>query len=321
LLLIESPYSDNIISSSETSNSILPSPTLPLEFANDLLGEKSDLDFKSEASLNVEDLGTFDDWWAWDGVEETPPALPSKLFPDLDDIKPTLSEMGQVKNRSKIRSISNSPLESTIDAKPPVFGDILMKEEPFFERPSGLSPSTTLEPPQENLYSTPLSWSPPSRTTKLDAQQFNFRSTLSLDEQAMLIAQAMPFQSQKLFNYPSSPSSASSPEPCRKNSKKRNSNTTAYGSEDDDFTQPPASTRNRYSKKTSHNVIEKRYRTNLNDKIACLRDSVPSLRFAMKKKEEGEEGEEDLQGLQSARKLDKVKTPPFPAKGCLPEKA
>jgi len=31
-------------------------------------------------------------------------------------------------------------------------------------------------------------------------------------------------------------------------------------------------------KKTSHNVIEKRYRNNLNDKIAELRDSVPSLR-------------------------------------------
>lgn len=31
-------------------------------------------------------------------------------------------------------------------------------------------------------------------------------------------------------------------------------------------------------KKTAHNMIEKRYRTNLNDKIAALRDSVPALR-------------------------------------------
>ena len=31
-------------------------------------------------------------------------------------------------------------------------------------------------------------------------------------------------------------------------------------------------------KTKSHNVVEKRYRTNLNDKIAALRDSVPSLR-------------------------------------------
>ena len=31
-------------------------------------------------------------------------------------------------------------------------------------------------------------------------------------------------------------------------------------------------------KKTSHNVIEKRYRNNLNDKIVELRNSVPALR-------------------------------------------
>ena len=31
-------------------------------------------------------------------------------------------------------------------------------------------------------------------------------------------------------------------------------------------------------KKTSHNVIEKRYRSNLNDKIAALRESIPALR-------------------------------------------
>jgi hypothetical protein len=31
------------------------------------------------------------------------------------------------------------------------------------------------------------------------------------------------------------------------------------------------------SKKNAHNIIEKRYRTNLNDKTAALRDSIPSL--------------------------------------------
>ncbi|RKF73042.1 hypothetical protein GcM1_246210 [Golovinomyces cichoracearum] len=35
-------------------------------------------------------------------------------------------------------------------------------------------------------------------------------------------------------------------------------------------------------KKTAHNMIEKRYRTNLNDKIAALRDAVPSLRVAVR---------------------------------------
>lgn len=40
--------------------------------------------------------------------------------------------------------------------------------------------------------------------------------------------------------------------------------------------------RTRTPKKTAHNMIEKRYRTNLNDKIAALRDAVPSLRVAIR---------------------------------------
>lgn len=56
-------------------------------------------------------------------------------------------------------------------------------------------------------------------------------------------------------------------------------------------------------KKTSHNVIEKRYRNNLNDKILELRDSVPSLR-AMTKSSEGPDSE-DLEGLAPAHKLNK----------------
>ncbi|KAH7040274.1 uncharacterized protein B0I36DRAFT_371026 [Microdochium trichocladiopsis] len=61
-------------------------------------------------------------------------------------------------------------------------------------------------------------------------------------------------------------------------------------------------------KKTAHNMIEKRYRTNLNDKIAALRDSVPSLRI-MSKSARGEdttEDREELQGLTPAHKLNKA---------------
>ena len=61
-------------------------------------------------------------------------------------------------------------------------------------------------------------------------------------------------------------------------------------------------------KKTAHNMIEKRYRTNLNDKIAALRDSVPSLRI-MSKSARGEDtadDREELQGLTPAHKLNKA---------------
>lgn len=61
-------------------------------------------------------------------------------------------------------------------------------------------------------------------------------------------------------------------------------------------------------KKTAHNMIEKRYRTNLNDKIAALRESVPSLRI-MSKSSRGEDtadDREELQGLTPAHKLNKA---------------
>ncbi|KAJ2903909.1 putative helix-loop-helix dna-binding domain-containing protein [Zalerion maritima] len=80
-------------------------------------------------------------------------------------------------------------------------------------------------------------------------------------------------------------------------------------------------------KKTAHNMIEKRYRTNLNDKIAALRDSVPALRVMVHRLEAAQQGvgvgnggavsseeadgedmlmKEDLGGLAPAHKLNKA---------------
>lgn len=55
--------------------------------------------------------------------------------------------------------------------------------------------------------------------------------------------------------------------------------------------------------KTSHNMIEKRYRTNINDKILALRDCVPSLRCVVSG---GPRPNEDLEGLTPASKLNKA---------------
>ncbi len=52
--------------------------------------------------------------------------------------------------------------------------------------------------------------------------------------------------------------------------------------------------------KRSHNAIEKRYRTNLNHKIAALRDAVPSLRKLH------DPVADDIDGLPSAPKLNKA---------------
>ena len=59
------------------------------------------------------------------------------------------------------------------------------------------------------------------------------------------------------------------------------------------------------AKKRAHNVIEKRYRANLNDKIAELRDSVPSLRTKNPNADSNEE-EEDAEGATPASKLNKA---------------
>lgn len=56
--------------------------------------------------------------------------------------------------------------------------------------------------------------------------------------------------------------------------------------------------------KTSHNMIEKRYRTNINDKILALRDCVPSLRCVV---DGGQQPQSvDLEGLTPASKLNKA---------------
>lgn len=55
--------------------------------------------------------------------------------------------------------------------------------------------------------------------------------------------------------------------------------------------------------KTSHNMIEKRYRTNINDKILALRDCVPSLRCVVNGTPRTTE---ELEGLTPASKLNKA---------------
>lgn len=71
---------------------------------------------------------------------------------------------------------------------------------------------------------------------------------------------------------------------------------------------PPAA-KSLPSKKRSHNVIEKRYRANLNEKIAELRDSVPCLRVIYKQRFGGgaaKDLEEEEETIASTNKLNKA---------------
>ena len=95
-----------------------------------------------------------------------------------------------------------------------------------------------------------------------------------------------------------------------------------FSSPDPDEMSPKASRKRKYSanpkeddkdegyqpvKKTAHNMIEKRYRINLNDKFAVLRDSVPSLRVTSRngRGEDTTEDREELHGLAPAQNLNK----------------
>lgn len=140
-------------------------------------------------------------------------------------------------------------------------------------------------------------------------------STLTAAQQEHLRNIAMPphlqYQSPKSEPSQLSPQSSNgegpkplSPDPSKSGSRKRKSSADDdeldMDDEDEDGQHPV--------KKTAHNMIEKRYRTNLNDKIAALRDSVPSLRVLSKsaRGEDTTEDREELHGLTPAHKLNKA---------------
>jgi hypothetical protein len=169
-----------------------------------------------------------------------------------------------------------------------------MNYEPLFQSPQ--SPDETSdEAPLDYFYSTPFSWERPELGCQVE-NAFSY-PPLSPEEESRLLSIAMPAQP-NIITPPFSPS----PEPrdTRKSRKRKSSESSESG-----FSPPPHS-RHLRSQKKAHNKIERRYRTNINDKIAALRDCVPSLRVVVKDNPCGEDRQEHLQGLMPAQKLNKV---------------
>lgn len=250
---------------------------------------------KAEEGFN---FGTFEDWMRWDDPSEAALSPTSDFFPEFK-AEPTSPSMGGLELQGS--GIGNT----TIADESAVFGEDPINEEPLFQTPGSLiTPPLTEVPSREGLYSTPLSWSRPT----LERRSNSYSGVLTPQEETNLRNIAMPPQSQQSQQqqqqqYPTSPDSSPSPEPSENNRRKRKS---SVEDDDEEDTPPPTNGRHPPVKKTAHNMIEKRYRTNLNDKIAALRESVPSLRVMSKKNSRGEEIQEDLQGLTPAHKLNKV---------------
>ena len=185
-----------------------------------------------------------------------------------------------------------------------------LDDEPLF--PTDWDQQQT--PPYEgNLYSTPLNWDPPEQKIEpLPPAPYNTMNVLTPAQQEKLRNIAMPHHLKyRGHNSPQSTASYksnSTSSPDDGNNRKRKSSASGDDEEDEDSSgqHPPV-------KKTAHNMIEKRYRTNLNDKIAALRDSVPSLRIMTKstRGEDTADDREELHGLTPAHKLNKATVSEF----------
>ncbi|EPE37038.1 HLH, helix-loop-helix DNA-binding protein [Glarea lozoyensis ATCC 20868] len=284
-------HSDSIFTRAESSDSSFASPTEPEDniFSSknyNLPRNNIEVDIKSEEAFN---FGSFEDWMRWDDPSDAALSPELEFMPELktEPLSSTLAYPEFSGDSNSRMTINNR--EDSVE-----FGRDALSEEPSF--PS----SETQNSPGENLYSTPLSWSQPLPGTE---SRVPFGNYLSPQQEARLRDIAMPPSRTRAVNqYPGSPSSD---DMGMDNLRKRKS---SVDEDDDDDTPLPQSSSSKHPpvKKTAHNMIEKRYRTNLNDKIAALRDSVPSLRVMSRKNSNGEEIHEDLQGLTPAHKLNKA---------------
>ncbi|KAM0179151.1 hypothetical protein ACHAPF_003139 [Botrytis cinerea] len=328
-----------LVNNSDSCDSILPSPTS----SNPIFSRPSYILPKEESFQNTNrksstgqafDFGTFEDWMRWDDPTEAALSPTSDFFPELkvEPLSPNMSGLELSRNLSSIDEAAVFGDDNLVDAG----------EQLFQPTPSNLMNSPIIDiPSRDGLYSTPLSWARPQMNSNINLrraqtipnlqqqQSILYNRTLTPQEELQLRAIAMPQQAQNTSAYPTSPtSSRSSPShspisrPTRQsmsnsnhsNNLKRKSSACSSDSNSDGEDEVPA--RHPPIKKTAHNMIEKRYRTNLNDKIALLRDSVPSLRVMTRKCSRGQEDgddhingddeEEDLQGLTPAHKLNKA---------------
>ncbi|ROW13637.1 hypothetical protein VPNG_04498 [Cytospora leucostoma] len=245
---------------------------------------------------------TGDEWTSWDKIEQSPESdffLKSEL---LDS--PNLSSIPILSPALNPMDLSNTGLDEVVQ-----FGrEGVNDTRPLFQSPQM---SLTMPPQQQSITAMasrqPTNSGLPTPPEASSNQQRRYpargalkRKSSSCDEDSE----------------PSSPRSSCSPPPAQ-----RRHTTSSSKDESPSSIMKPALG----PKKTAHNMIEKRYRTNLNDKIAALRDSVPALRVMVHrlehteedpnssvnimdeiKAEAGLEAEDDMGGVTPAHKLNKA---------------
>ncbi|KAK3695638.1 helix-loop-helix DNA-binding domain-containing protein [Podospora appendiculata] len=131
------------------------------------------------------------------------------------------------------------------------------------------------------------------------SEKTNNQSALFQSPQVMMVTTGAPMTKLNSSNPEAAPQDTA---PATKRASPRNlkrKSSSSGSDEDEESSSPPPpshrrsttqqkgkeSTQQTAPKKTAHNMIEKRYRTNLNDKIAQLRDSIPTLRVVAQRLE------------------------------------
>lgn len=153
-----------------------------------------------------------------------------------------------------------------------------------------VTPGAPAPPPeaQERLYSTPLSWEQPRPGYHMNYMDTNMPIGDAERQRLLAIAlgtgQAPPQQNMRLpavadfhFEMPQSPSESTSntPEPNPRAAPVRSA---ASSRKNPPETGEKPKEKPKNNERAAHNDIERKYRTNLKDKIAELRDAIPSLR-------------------------------------------
>ncbi|KAH7068291.1 hypothetical protein BKA63DRAFT_111567 [Paraphoma chrysanthemicola] len=207
----------------------------------------------------------------------------------------------------------SAPMYSQPNGVPFTFGQNIDISPAFDFNGNALSSPADAEVPQQNGFYSPPMWQQQQQQQQQHQMgDNNFFSSTRFDQPGFA-APPPPVSTPSLHHSPeshnngraSSSSSHSSPEPAANNKKRKS----AEDDDEDDLDVAPSGKKEKGQppKKTAHNMIEKRYRTNLNDKIAALRDSVPSLRVMSRPNgTEEDDDPEDLEGLTPAHKLNKA---------------
>jgi hypothetical protein len=201
------------------------------------------------------DMSEWDQWMKWDASADG--------LPVMDPMS-----SGENDNAATTTKWQNGLMRQPSDVS---FDDVLVDDTPLeFDGPC-LSPTEGF--PFESS-SSPDSIYVDQPTDERRGSYFGF-STLSLAEQRNLQDIAMPYLMHPAEIMPeqedaaalSSSSSSSSPKPKVKAPSKKRKSSAASKPDAGELCQ---------SRKRGHNAIEKKYRTNLNDKIVALRDCIPS---------------------------------------------